>query len=58
MVKKGVLLSSISFFERILLNNYPLSKFVIENSSPNLLDSISKFKSLMIHRLAQRNVPA
>jgi len=58
MTKKGLLLNSFGYFEKFLLNNYTLTKFFIEHSNPNLLEFISKFKALKIHKLAQTNVPA
>ena len=58
MVKRGILINSIDFFERIILNNYTISKFLIEHSNPNMLEYLSKFKAINIHKFAQRNVPA
>jgi phenylacetate-CoA ligase len=57
-MKKGVILSLFGFVENLLLNNYSLTKFLIENSNPKLLEKISKFKAYQIYKLAQVNVPA
>jgi phenylacetate-CoA ligase len=45
-------------FEGVLLDNYKVSKFFIENGSPGLLDFLSKKKAFAIHKLALDTTPA
>jgi phenylacetate-CoA ligase len=53
-----MLLNTISRFEHDLLDNYPLSKQLITNIHPEILEKLSKIKAYQIYKLAKRKVPA
>ncbi len=58
MPKKGLILSLLEFNDSIILNNYSLTKFLIENLNSNLLEKISRIKAYRIYKFSQANVPA
>ena len=53
-----MLLNTLSKFEHELLESYTLSKQLITNAPPGLLEKISKIKASQIQKLAKSKVPA